>query len=187
MPRLFVAIDLPAQIKEELAGFSPELPAGRWVGPEEIHLTLRFIGEVGPESFTSIRAALARVSFSAFPLTLRGVGHFPPGRHPRVLWVGIDPCDRLMQLQEDLELLLLDTGIPAEERRFSPHITLARLKETVPSAVDGFEVRHRDLVYPSFEVSEFILYSSTLTRQGAVHRKEEVYQGRQAPLSPSAP
>jgi RNA 2',3'-cyclic 3'-phosphodiesterase len=184
MPRLFVAIDLPGPLKADLARFTPELPVARWVGAEELHLTLRFIGEVDPETCSAIKTALSGISFAAFPLTLRGVGHFPPNRRPRVLWVGMDPCDRLVQLQLELELALIETGIPADERRFSPHITLARLKETPPAAVNGFEIRHSDLACPPFEVSEFILYSSVLTQQGAIHKKEAVYRCLNAPLSP---
>ena len=128
MPRLFVAIDLPAQLKIALTGFSRELPAARWVSPAELHLTLRFIGEVDHERLSAIRSALSGISFAAFSLALRGVGHFPPGRRPRVLWVGMDPSQSLMLLQQELELALIEAGVTPDERRFSPHITLARLK-----------------------------------------------------------
>ena len=176
MTRLFVAIDLPKEVRAALACFAPELPAAKWVGEEELHLTLRFIGEVGPETFSAIKTALARVTFPPFPLTLCGVGHFPPGKHPRVLWVGLDPCDGLMQLQQDVELALMEVDIPPDERRFSPHITLARLKDTVPAAVTRFETKHCEFACPPFIVSEFILYSSILTRQGAIHNKEAIYR-----------
>ena len=180
MPRLFIAVNLPAALKAAFSGFSGELPLARWVRPEELHLTLRFIGEVDQDTTTAIRGALSRISFAPFKLTLRGVGHFPPGKRPRVLWVGLDPCTALMQLHLELELALLETGIPAEGRRFSPHLTLARLKETLPAAVSAFEIRHGDLACPPFEVGEFILYSSLLTAKGAVHSKEAVYSCRQA-------
>jgi len=179
MTRLFVAIDLPEQVKSALAGFAHDLPAARWVGAEELHLTLRFIGEVDDPTFAAIRNALAAVRFSAFPLTLCDVGHFPPGRRaPRVIWVGMNPCAGLAQLQRDVELALIDAGIPPDERRFSPHITLARLKEGVPSSVERFEKLHAGFACPAFEVDEFILYSSLLTRSGAIHTKEAVYRCR---------
>lgn len=178
MPRLFVAIDLPEQLKATLAGFTPELPAAGWVVAEDLHLTLRFIGEVDQETFSSIRTALSGIDFAAFPLTLRSVGHFPPGKRPRVLWIGMDRCDQLIQLQQEVELALTETGLPVEERPFSPHITIARLKETLPEAVTRFETRHCDFACPAFEVSEFILYSSILTRQGAIHTREAVYRCR---------
>jgi RNA 2',3'-cyclic 3'-phosphodiesterase len=181
MPRLFVAIDLPDEVKDVLAPLAPELPEARWVPPEQLHLTLRFIGDVGPETFAAIETALSALSFRRFPLTLRGVGHFPPGKRPRVLWVGMDQCDPLMQLQQELELALLDAGIAPDERRFSPHITVARLKETHPAAVFGFETRHQDLACSTFEVDEVILYSSVLTKQGAIHNREAAVRCQDPP------
>lgn len=180
MPRLFIAADLPAPLKATFSGLSGELPLARWVSPEQLHLTLRFIGEVDQGTLSAISSALSRIRFAPFQLTLRGVGHFPPGKRLRVLWVGLDPCPALMQLQLELELALQETGIPAEGRRFSPHLTLARLKETLPAAVSAFEIRHNDLACPPFEVGEFILYSSLLTAKGAIHSKEAVYSCRQA-------
>lgn len=184
MPRLFVAIDLPDEVKASLIGFTRELPVAKWVGPEELHLTLRFIGEVAQETCSLIKSALSRVSFEAFPLTLRGVGHFPPGKHPRVLWVGMDPGNTLIRLQQEVELALIDAGIAPDERRFSPHITLARLKETAPGMVLRFETTHAALACAPFQVTEFILFSSVLTHQGAIHSKEAVYPCQASPSSP---
>lgn len=186
MPRLFVAIDLPEEVKSLLSGFNRELPIARWVGTDELHLTLRFLGEVGEDTFSAIRSALSKVSFASFPLTLCGVGHFPPRRHPRVLWVGMEPCEPLLKLQQDVELALMDAGISPDDRPFSPHITLARLKETVPVAVAQFETKHRDLTCPTFEVGDFILYSSLLTPKGAIHTKEAIYRCR-PDISAAAP
>ncbi|HJV36809.1 RNA 2',3'-cyclic phosphodiesterase [Geomonas sp.] len=173
--RLFVAIDLPDPVKAPLHGLSRELPHASWVKLEQLHLTLRFIGEVSKQTLSAIADALQRVRFARFPLTLCGVGHFPPRSHPRVLWVGMEGCGPLIALQQEVELALIDAGIPPEERPFSPHITLARLKETAPSAVLQFEKSHAALSCPTFEVGEFILYSSVLTRQGAIHTREAVY------------
>jgi RNA 2',3'-cyclic 3'-phosphodiesterase len=184
MPRLFLAIDLPDEIKASLTGFTRELPSAKWVGPEELHLTLRFIGEVDEKTCSLIKGALSKLSFEAFPLTLCGVGHFPPGKHPRVLWVGMDPSNSLMRLQQELELALIDAGIAPDERRFSPHITLARLKESAPGMVLRFETAHADLACAPFQVREFILFSSILTHQGAIHNKEAIYPCQGSPVSP---
>lgn len=175
LTRLFVAIDLPDTVKAPLDGLSRELPLASWVRLEQLHLTLRFIGEVSQQTLSGAKQALQRVRFACFPLTLCGVGHFPPRSHPRVLWVGMEGCEPLLALQREVELALIDAGIPPEERPFSPHITLARLKETAPSAVIQFEKVHAEIACPTFQVSEFILYSSLLTRQGAIHTKEAVY------------
>jgi RNA 2',3'-cyclic 3'-phosphodiesterase len=175
MPRLFIAIDMPDHVKQVLTELPRNIAGARWVGPEELHLTLRFIGEVDQLTFTAIRKALSNVRFSSFPLTLCRVGHFPPRRDPRVLWVGMENSEALDRLQQNVELALVDAAIAPDERPFSPHITLARFKETPASAVLRFETAHADLVCPSFEVTEFILYSSVLTPKGAIHTKEAVY------------
>ena len=183
MPRLFVAVDIPEDVKAPLVCLPRELPQAHWVHPEQLHLTLRFIGEVEQQTMMAIKAALTRVSFPPFLLTLCGVGHFPPRSHPRVLWVGMDPCRALTQLQQEVELALFDAGIPPDERPFSPHLTLARLKDTPPAAVSGFELRHRGLNCAPFEAREFILYSSLLQHQGAIHRKEAIYPCLKVPAS----
>jgi 2'-5' RNA ligase len=176
MYRLFVAIDLPEEIRQAVTDIGRDLPGGRRVPREQLHLTLRFIGEVGDDTFTEVRSALAGIRGTAFPLALRGVGHFPPGRHPRVLWVGLAESALLMELQQEVELALIGAGIPPDERRFSPHLTLARLKETPPHLVAALEERFRDFSAEPFPVNEFHLYSSALTRAGAIHTREATYQ-----------
>jgi RNA 2',3'-cyclic 3'-phosphodiesterase len=178
MPRLFVAIDIPQPVKDALTRYTRELPAARWVPADQIHLTLRFIGEVGPQTFAAIKEALSGLSFDRFSLALRGVGHFPPGKRPRVLWVGVEPCAALTALYRDLELALAGAGIEPEPRPFSPHLTLARLKDSVPAGVNSFEERHSDLAFPTFQVAEVILFSSVLTNRGAIHSRELVVSHR---------
>jgi RNA 2',3'-cyclic 3'-phosphodiesterase len=179
MPRLFVAIDIPGQIKAALSEFTKELPAARWVPADQIHLTLRFIRDAGPETFAAIKEALSGIQFRPFQLVLHGAGHFPPGKHPRVIWVGVGKNQRLLQLYQDLEGTLGALGIPSEERPFAPHLTLARLKSSAPTAVSSFETRHGELAFAPFEVREVILYSSVLTNQGAIHSREAVIQCRE--------
>ncbi|MCM0080909.1 RNA 2',3'-cyclic phosphodiesterase [Geomonas sp. Red32] len=175
MTRLFVAIDLPGQVKEILAALPRGLPMAKWVAADHLHLTLRFIGDVDDDTFAAIALALKQVSFAPFPLTLCGVGHFPPGRHPHVVWVGMEQSAPLLSLQHFIEAMLAGAGIPPEDRPFSPHITLARLRDAPPNAVERFEKEHLELVCPTFQADRFILYSSLLTRQGAIHTQEAVY------------
>jgi 2'-5' RNA ligase len=173
MPRVFVAIEIPDGIKRDLTQYVPEVRGARWVPAEQNHLTLRFIGDLSPQQLAALKTSLSGIRCTGFPLTLQGVGHFPPGRRPpRVLWIGIQPSRALSELQQQVECAVTAVGIPPEERPFSPHLTLARLKEDSASAVAAFEARHRELAYPPFEVTEFILFSSVLTPQGAQHRKE---------------
>ncbi len=175
MYRLFVAVDLPEVIRMSVAEIGNHLGAARRVPADQLHLTLRFIGEVDEKLYVAIKAALARIRVSSFPLALSGVGHFPLGRHPRVLWVGMVETEPLLKLQREVELALIEADIPPDERRFSPHITIARLKDTPPATVFALEERHRSFASPPFQVTEFYLYSSILTRDGAIHKREAAY------------
>ncbi len=183
MYRLFVAIDLPDEVKEKIASLAGSVPGGRWVPSEQLHLTLRFIGEVDEESFGAIKSALEGVRGVPFAMTLVGVGHFPPGRHPRVLWVGIEPCAPLLELQQRVEAVLANAGIMRDERKFSPHITIARLKETPAETVAAFEERHAAFRIGPIAVAECHLYSSSLTRTGAIHTREASYPLADGPAS----
>ncbi len=178
MYRLFVAVDLPEEEKRAVAAIGHKLGGARRVPVDQIHLTLRFIGEADENQFAAIKGALAGISAVPFPLALLGVGHFPPGRHPRVLWVGIETSEPLLQLQQEVELALANVGIAPDERRFSPHITIARLKDTPPGAVLALEERHQGFACAPFQVTEFYLYSSILTRDGAIHKREATYSLR---------
>ena len=176
MYRLFVAIDLPEQVKEAVAGITGrDLPGAHWVHREQLHLTLRFIGDADEETFLAVKEALRTVRSTSFSLTMKGVGHFPPGRRPRVFWVGMAESEPLEALQRQVETKIIGAGISPDERRFSPHITLARLKETPAERVLALEERHRMFSAGPFPVTEFYLYSSTLTREGAIHKREAGY------------
>jgi 2'-5' RNA ligase len=175
MYRLFVAVDLPREAKEALLDICQGLPEARWVPPEQLHLTLRFIGDADDETFAAVKAALGGVKGTTFDLALEGVGHFPPGKRPRVLWVGMERNEPLMQLAQDVELALGTAGVPPDERPFSPHITLARFREPPAGGVARFEERHREFALPPFTVAAFYLYSSILGPKGATHTREATY------------
>lgn len=178
MYRLFVAVDLPDEVRTAVAAISDRLGGARRVPADQLHLTLRFIGETDEKLFMAIKESLAGVSAPPFSLSLSGVGHFPPGRHPRVLWVGMDAGEPLLELQREVELALIGAGITPDERRFSPHVTIARLKDTPPGAVLALEERHQGFSCAPFQVTEFYLYSSILTRDGAIHKREAAYSLR---------
>ncbi len=173
--RLFVAIDLPDNIKEQVARLCCGLPGARWVRPEQLHLTLRFIGEVDGGMFQDIQEGLGDTGVDQFTLQLDGVGFFPPRGRPRVVWVGLRPCDGLLHLQRRIESCLVALGLEPETRKFAPHITIARLKNTPPARVGRFLENHNLFCSTPFPVAEFFLYSSILGRNGAVHRIEAGY------------
>jgi 2'-5' RNA ligase len=175
MIRLFVAIDLPENIKEQLNSICFGLPGARWVPGDQLHLTLRFIGEVDGGLFREIRAALEHIEAEEFPVRLKGLGYFPPRQEPRVLWVGMDKSEELLQLRKKVDRELNELGVPAEKRKFAPHITLARLRETPLARVTSFLSGNGLFSLPEFQAENFCLYSSVLTPKGAMHQQEAVY------------
>lgn len=175
MYRLFVAIDLPDSIRAQLADLARELDGARKVPPDQLHLTLRFIGGADNECLQRIKDALATVTSPPFSLALAGVGCFPSPRRPRVIWAGITADERLVLLQGAVEKAVAAAGIPSEERRFSPHITLARLKDAESTGFTVFQAKQGGFRTEPFTVGAFHLYSSTLTADGALHRREASY------------
>ncbi|HOP39512.1 MAG TPA: RNA 2',3'-cyclic phosphodiesterase [Geobacteraceae bacterium] len=175
MYRLFVAIDLPEDVRAEIRDLQRVIPGVKWVDMAQFHLTLRFIGDADEALFDRIRDELSGIKSPPFSLSLRGVGYFPPKRDPRVLWVGIDRSETLFGLRNLVEKALVRSGIEPEGRSFSPHITIARIKGAKVSPLSALLRDHERFAVQPFPVSEFILYSSTLRPQGAIHRKEAVY------------
>ena len=175
MHRLFIAIDLPEEQKRRIGSISYGLPGTRWMAAEQTHLTLRFIGEVDDTSCRRIADALSEVRADPFPLQIKGIGHFPPRRTPRVLWLGLDQSEPLLQLQRRVEAKLQQSGLAPEGRKFSPHITIARFNNPPLDKVAAFMAGHSLFELPPFRANEFHLYSSFLTSSGAVHTLETSY------------
>jgi len=167
--RLFIAIELPAELKCALGRLRVEIPGARWVPAEQIHLTLDFLGEVEEASVKLLTEELARIQQPGFELCLSGTGCFPGRRRPRVLWIGLKPEPLLFDLESRVRAVVLACGIPQEERPFSPHITLARLKVPASGETDAFLDQHLNRGLTPFSVQEFTLFQSRLTPQGAVH------------------
>ena len=175
MPRLFVAIDPSAPVRDALARLSHGVPGAKWLAPEQFHLTLRFIGEVDGGMLDEIAEALGDVEAPAFTLALDGVGHFPPRGAPRVLWAGVDDGAALGRLHDRIEARLRQLGVAPDRRGFAPHVTLARLKQAPLARVRDYLALNGGFVTEDFPVSEFQLYSSHLGAAGAVHRVEASY------------
>ncbi len=175
MPRLFVAVDLPPDISERLSSMCCGLPGARWIDPEQMHLTLRFIGDVDSTVFQDVREALAEVRGETFTMQLEGVGFFPPRGTPRVVWAGVRKNEQLIQLRNRVEAVLVRAGLEPEGRKYSPHITLARLRNTPISKIGAFLVQNSMFMSGDFQVNEFLLYSSVLNSRGARHYIEEGY------------
>lgn len=176
MPRLFVAIDLPDDIKQSLTPLGRGLGDVRWLLPEQQHLTLRYIGELDNGRANEVAEALAMVPGAPFELRLKGIGHFPPRGEPRVLWAGVEKNGELARLKRRIDRALGQVGVPRDERKFAPHVTLARLKR--PPARDKLAtwlMRHSLYRSASFPVSSFQLFSSWLKAEGAEYQVEASY------------
>ena len=174
--RLFVALELPEAERGRLARLQHGLRGARWVAPEALHLTLRFIGNVDGRQAEDIDAALTTLRFDAFPLALAGIGRFGEGRKLRALWVGVEENPLLLRLQTKIEQLLQRAGLPPEARKFKPHITLARFKGGKGSRVEEFLAQHTLFRSEAFLVRQVVLYSSFLGHGGALHRAEARYE-----------
>ncbi len=169
MVRLFVAIPLPETQRERLRSLCHGVRDTRWVAPENMHLTLRFIGEVEEPLADDIAAALAEVRGAPFSLRLLGVGHFESGRRVRTLWAGVEKSDALTLLQERVEAAVRRAGVPPDSRRFTAHVTLARLKPTAPQKVVPWVEANAMFSSGPFAVDRFVLFESYLSHSGAIY------------------
>jgi 2'-5' RNA ligase len=180
MIRLFVAIDIPEIIGREVQGMGRSIPKTRPVPMEQLHITLKFIGEVDGTTFLDIRDVLEKIHQPKFTLCLKSVGTFPPRGIPRILWAGVSPLQNLLTLHNSIERELESINVPREKKKFSPHLTLARLSNPPITKLQQFLAGNALLNTSDFPVQTFNLYSSQLTQKGAVHTLENTY-----PLSSS--
>jgi 2'-5' RNA ligase len=173
MHRLFVAIRPPRPIRERLLDLMEGDRDLRWQSDEQLHLTLRFIGEVERPIAEDIAAALVQIRFPRFSLALDGVGRFEKHRHG-ALWAGVQPRHQLNFLAAKVERACQSAGIDPERRAYHPHITLARWKGRAP-AIDRFLEQNGGLVSDPWPVDEFILYESRLGHEGAHYEPVATY------------
>ena len=184
MTRLFVALSLPEDVRRRLEMLRGGLPGARWQSAEQMHLTLRFIGEVDGAAFAEITDALADIEADAFSLTLEGVGHFPPRGRVRILWAGVAPNPALMRLRERTEAVITGLGFEPDGRNYAPHVTLARFASQVPAhRLQEFVSYHGPFSSGPFDVRSFELFSSHLGAGGAHYAVEASYPLLAAPLA----
>ncbi len=180
MPRLFVAIDLPAAVKDRVLSLrEDDLPPGRWTRRDALHLTLHFIGDVPEAVAKAYQRALAAVESQSFDLRLAGIGQFPPEARPRVIWAGVENTPKLRCLHEATGKALESEGFHRERRRFHPHITLMRFKRPLRRGLASRWIQaHQDFYAEPFPVHSFTLYDSALSPSGAVYTRREEYDFR---------
>ncbi|WP_146180174.1 RNA 2',3'-cyclic phosphodiesterase [Opitutus sp. ER46] len=168
--RLFIALSLPEAVRTALLPLVEPIHGLTWTRPEQMHVTLRFLGDVRAEEAAAMADRLAQVQVAPFVLPMEGLGTFPPNRPPRVLWLGVGAGHpRLFQLRQRIDDAVLGAGIDLDVRTFHPHVTLARCTESVGPALAHWMHAHREFVGPSFRVESFDLYASELRPSGAVH------------------
>jgi len=179
--RLFVALDLPEDVRRGLHDLMGSLkkacPNARWVHPESMHITLKFIGHVPDEKREAIEQALLRiVAAEPVDIAFRGLGFFPNERRPKVLWCGVQASPNLAALAADIENALEPAGVERESRAYVPHLTLARIDQEkagrtgVEKLVKAcLELGATD--FGSAHATEFYLYESVLKRSGAEYTK----------------
>lgn len=169
--RLFVALALPDIVRTDLAAVAAPVAGIQWVPEQNLHLTLRFIGERTAGQGTAFGEALARVRVEPFLLAAQGLGVFPPGGRAKVLWAGLGQAHtRLFQLRQQVDDALLSVSLEVDVRKFNPHITLGRLGETLDDrALAQLLKRHEALETPPFRVDEFHLFASAPSTRGPVY------------------
>lgn len=174
--RLFVALDLPWELRQRVAMLAGAgIPGARWVPPENYHLTLRFIGEMPGFRAEEIDQALAGLKARGFALTLAGVGTFHKGGRNVSLWVGAERNPSLDLLQSKIETALQRCGLEPERRRFTPHITLARLDNAPEAKLAAFVQANNLFRAEPVPVEHFTLFSSRLGKDQAVYTPEVEY------------
>jgi 2'-5' RNA ligase len=174
MLRLFVGIGFPPELKLRLSLLCSGVPGAKWVDPGNFHLTLRFIGEIGEDVAADIDDALSRLRARRFTLQIAGTGVFG-GEKPRSLWVGVERSPELAGLRDKVEQALIRIGLSPEPRKFSPHVTLARLRDPPLDKLHGFLAEHAQFRADPLRVEGFSLIASFQTKSGAVYEDQADY------------
>jgi len=174
MPRLFTALEIPHEAALSLSLLRGGLPGARWVDVENYHLTLRFIGDVDGRLADEIANALDRVHRPAFSLTLSGVGAFG-SRKPHAVYAGVAPSPGLFALQAEIERICQRLGLDADPRKFTPHVTLARLRSSSPADVALYLSARGNFAAMPFRADRFVLMSSRDSVGGGPYVVEEAW------------
>ncbi|MBZ9764605.1 RNA 2',3'-cyclic phosphodiesterase [Mesorhizobium sp. CA14] len=174
MPRLFTALEIPRDAALSLSLLRGGLPGARWIDVENYHLTLRFIGDVEGHVADEIANALDRVDRPSFQMTLSGVGAFG-GKKPHAVWAGVSASPDLTALQGEIDRICQRLGLPADPRKFSPHVTLARLRNGSPLDVAQYLSARGNFAALPFRVGRFVLMSSRDSVGGGPYIVEEAW------------
>jgi RNA 2',3'-cyclic 3'-phosphodiesterase len=174
--RTFIALELPEELKKSLgrlqAKFKEFASGVKWVRPENIHLTLKFLGDINPDRVAPVSAVLERLAHDAAPflLDVAGIGAFPNDRNPKVLWAGMQIDDRLHVFQQEIETALAATGFAREQRPFAPHLTLGRLRDgRARRDIAGLIEQYSSERFGRFTADRIVFFKSELQPSGPVY------------------
>jgi 2'-5' RNA ligase len=174
VPRLFTGIEIPAEVALSLSALRGGLPGARWIDPENYHLTLRFVGDVDGAVGRDVMQILGDVHRRAFELAFDRLDQFG-GRKPRAVFVAPSANAALTELQAEHDRLLQRIGLPPEARKYAPHVTLARLKDSSARQVADYLASRGPYRSPTFNVTRFVLFSSKTSGGGGPYVAEAVY------------
>lgn len=174
MPRLFTGLEVPPEVGDSLARLRGGLPGARWVDPENYHVTLRFIGDVDDRLAHEIGSMLAQVARRGFELRLDGLTSFG-GRKPRAVVAAVASVPQLAELQAEHERIMQRIGLQPEGRKFTPHVTLARLRDTPPEDVARYIATHGHFPRLTFTAARYVLYSARESTGGGPYVVEAAY------------
>ncbi|HBS06921.1 MAG TPA: RNA 2',3'-cyclic phosphodiesterase [Leptospiraceae bacterium] len=167
--RIFIALTLPEQIIQDLTDLQSGLPDIRWNPPEQMHVTLKFLGNVEESLVESLCSELESLELEAPEVRVSGVGQFAQRKAPPVLWAGLTPEEPLIEMHRAIEAMTGRLGFAREKRPFRPHVTLGRLKRSNPRRLHEYLELHHTFGSAPFQCTEVILFSSKLTSDGAIH------------------
>ena len=177
MPRLFTAIEIPDEIRDELYRLRMPLPGARWIKPESYHITLRFAGDIGNSEAREFVANLANIEIDGFELRLSGLGVFG-GDNPHAIWAGVEPQPQLEELARAHEKAARNAALAPDTRAFRPHVTLARLKHSSVEAIARFLTRYGGYRSEPFFVTRTLLMSSRPSVGGGPYGVEDRFPVR---------
>lgn len=174
MPRLFTGLEIPSQTRLMLTMLQGGLRGARWIDPENYHITLRYIGDIDEQLAYEVASELSRVRRDPVEIRLTGLGSFGNGK-PHAIWARVEPTPELYEMQAEQERILQRLGLPAERRKYKPHVTLARLRGTSSTDAANWLSLRGDFKAPPFLADRFVLFSSKSMIGGGPYVVEEAY------------
>lgn len=174
MPRLFTGVEIPPEVAQALSTLRGGLPGARWIDPENYHVTLRFIGDVDDDIAHEVESLLGRVRRGKFELRIEGLTSFG-SKKPRAVVASVEPSSPLMEAQAEQERMMQRIGLEPEGRKYTPHVTLARLRDATSRDVAEYLSARGHFRSMAFPVSRFVLFSSRASVGGGPYVVEASY------------